>query len=498
MGQSLPASLFVLGNVFPQNGGVTHAVYARANALAETSARVVIATVGYDPDFLENVRHHKATGNIDPRVEVVSQYERWEGRPVRARAAEKNSRWSYFPDSGRRNAFRVFNEDGEYVRYEAYRDSGVIEFIDHFVPPWTRVRKTMFDARGVARKDLYMSHVENRPEFQVLRDNLGHPHASSKLNSSGKPVTFLSHSDGVEYQSEIDMAVPWLQHLVDGMPEVVVFIDKREFVRPLTLLHGSEVKRVFVMHSSHLDWPFTDPEKISPTVRDAFDEIVAGRVDRMVFLTSHQAEEAERVVGGRDRFSVIPHYVVPTPSVDVKRERDLLVTVARYHSAKNLGAALEVFARVLRVIPHARYEIYGYGPDLVRLKEYASSLGVSANVSFKGFTDSSAVVFARASASLLTSRYEGFGLVLLESLAVGTPVVSFDTRYGPRDIIRDGVDGFVVPYGDDGLQIAADAIVRLFEDPTLAAQMGGAAVEVADRFSKEFSADAWRDLIANL
>ena len=491
-------TLFVIGNIFPRNGGVTHAVYARANALAEESSRTVIATVGYDPNFSENVRYHKAVGNIHPQVEVVSQYEQWQGQAVRPRVAERNPLWSYFHDSRRANAYRVFNEDGEYIRYEAYRDSGVVEFIDHFAPPWTRVRKAVFDSRGVPRKDLYMSHSENRPEFQVLRDNLGRPRVSSKLDASGRPITYLSHFDEVEYRSEVEMAVPWLQSIVDEMREAVLFIDKREFVRPLAALSGLQLKRVFVMHSSHLDRPFTDPKKFSPSVSDAFDELAGGRIDRMVFLTKHQAEDAAEVVGFQNRFSVIPHYVVPPGPIVEQREGDLLVTVARYHPAKNLGAALKIFARVLNVLPSARYEIYGYGPELRALEELATDLEIADRVSFEGFTDTPADIFSRASVSLLTSRYEGFGLVLLESLSAGTPVVSFDTRYGPRDIVRDGVDGFVVPYGDEGLDAAADAVIRLLEDRALNARMGAAGRDVVDRFSMENSAAAWRDLLASL
>jgi poly(glycerol-phosphate) alpha-glucosyltransferase len=83
-------------------------------------------------------------------------------------------------------------------------------------------------------------------------------------------------------------------------------------------------------------------------------------------------------------------------------------------------------------------------------------------------------------------------LTQLECLTVGTPVVVYDVRYGPAEIVRDGIDGFVVPEGD--LQAAADSIVRLLLDPALRARMSASAIQVTERFSRQDYDDAWLDL----
>jgi poly(glycerol-phosphate) alpha-glucosyltransferase len=71
-------------------------------------------------------------------------------------------------------------------------------------------------------------------------------------------------------------------------------------------------------------------------------------------------------------------------------------------------------------------------------------------------------------------------------------VVVYDVRYGPSEIVRDGLDGFVVPEGD--LEAAADSIVRLLLDPALRARMSASAMEVTERFSRQEYEDAWLDL----
>jgi poly(glycerol-phosphate) alpha-glucosyltransferase len=71
-------------------------------------------------------------------------------------------------------------------------------------------------------------------------------------------------------------------------------------------------------------------------------------------------------------------------------------------------------------------------------------------------------------------------------------VVVYDVRYGPAEIVRDGMDGFVVPEGD--LQAAADEVVRLLLDPALRARMSASATQVTERFSRQEYEDAWLDL----
>jgi glycosyltransferase involved in cell wall biosynthesis len=94
----------------------------------------------------------------------------------------------------------------------------------------------------------------------------------------------------------------------------------------------------------------------------------------------------------------------------------------------------------------------------------------------------------------MSSRKEGFPMVLLEAMSVGLPVVSYDCPTGPRDIIREGVDGYVVPDGDgDAL---ATALSRLMEDPELRKAFGAAAVEGAARYDIATIAGRWEELLA--
>ena len=96
---------------------------------------------------------------------------------------------------------------------------------------------------------------------------------------------------------------------------------------------------------------------------------------------------------------------------------------------------------------------------------------------------------AAAACLIGTTRREALPLTLLEALAVGTPVVVYDIRYGPAEIVRDGVDGFVVPAED--ANAAAKAVVRLLTEPELRDHLSLNARQVTIRFSRRVHDHAW-------
>jgi poly(glycerol-phosphate) alpha-glucosyltransferase len=216
-----------------------------------------------------------------------------------------------------------------------------------------------------------------------------------------------------------------------------------------------------------------------------------------VFLTNAQRADAEVKYGRQDNFFVIPHPVLPALSNRViQRDPKLVVMLARPHYHKRLDHAIRAFAEVLRVVPDARLEIYGRGPEEAHYQRQIDKLRVGDSVKLAGYTNRPDEIFQRAALSLLTSRIEGFALVVLESLKHGCPVISYDIRYGPSEIISDGVDGVLVEEGDvDGM---AREIVRVLTTPSLDQRLSEAALSAAERFSPDVFIDRWSALFNTL
>ncbi|KZN58243.1 hypothetical protein N473_05740 [Pseudoalteromonas luteoviolacea CPMOR-1] len=134
-------------------------------------------------------------------------------------------------------------------------------------------------------------------------------------------------------------------------------------------------------------------------------------------------------------------------SSDVQRDNYILC-VGRLVEQKALHHAINAFALVVKNHPSLRLKIIGTGPLESELKDLATQLNVIANVDFEGFKSNVSDYYTKAQLTLLSSAYEGFPNVLLESLALGTPVVSFDCQSGPREIISSSDAGELVTQGD--------------------------------------------------
>jgi glycosyltransferase involved in cell wall biosynthesis len=139
----------------------------------------------------------------------------------------------------------------------------------------------------------------------------------------------------------------------------------------------------------------------------------------------------------------------------------VLIAVGRLHKQKDFKTLLNAFALVLKKID-ARLIVLGEGEDRTMLENKAKELGIFNKVSFYGFMNNPLAFVKKSSIFVLSSAWEGFGNVVAESLAVGTPVVSTDCPWGPAEILEYGKYGKLVPVGD--FFMLADNILKTLEE----------------------------------
>jgi len=167
----------------------------------------------------------------------------------------------------------------------------------------------------------------------------------------------------------------------------------------------------------------------------------------------------------RDRIRVVPMPVVPAslfaepPPVPEhpwfgRADIPLVLGAGALCARKDFATLLRAFARVRAERP-CRLVILGRGNYRERLLSLAGELGIAEDFSLPGFLPEPYAYMAHADLFAFTSRWEGLGFVLIEALALGTPVVSTDCPSGPREILADGRYGTLVPVGDDARLAAA-------------------------------------------
>ncbi|MCA1995460.1 MAG: glycosyltransferase, partial [Coleofasciculus sp. S288] len=139
-------------------------------------------------------------------------------------------------------------------------------------------------------------------------------------------------------------------------------------------------------------------------------------------------------------------------------EPPVILGVGRLVEQKDFSTLIRAFNQVRQIQP-ARLMILGSGREKSRLKALVQELGLEDDVAMPGFVQNPYAYMARSAVFVLSSAWEGFGNVIVEAMAVGTPVVSTDCQSGPAEILDDGKYGSLVPVGDS--KAIAEAILSV-------------------------------------
>jgi GalNAc-alpha-(1->4)-GalNAc-alpha-(1->3)-diNAcBac-PP-undecaprenol alpha-1,4-N-acetyl-D-galactosaminyltransferase len=198
------------------------------------------------------------------------------------------------------------------------------------------------------------------------------------------------------------------------------------------------------------------------------------------------------------RIHVLPNFVRDLPPAPVRTQQssDTILAVGRLDRQKGFDLLIRAFASSALAGRGVRLTILGKGTERDALLSLARELEVEHSVSLPGVVEDPENWMARATVFALPSRYEGFPNVLLEAMAMGCAVIAADCDSGPRDIVRNGVDGLLVPVED--VAALADSLGKLFEDASLRDRLSAAAVSVRERYKKEPILRRWELLIGGV
>jgi glycosyltransferase involved in cell wall biosynthesis len=198
---------------------------------------------------------------------------------------------------------------------------------------------------------------------------------------------------------------------------------------------------------------------------------------------------------------VVPNPVLPFSSAGTNRpcqqnsaDAPKVLGMGRLIPLKGFDKLIRAFATCSQTHPDWHLIIVGEGPERPKLQQLIEELGVARRVALPGRVTDPAQLLGDASLFVLSSAYEGFPNALCEAMAVGLPVISFDCPFGPREIIRDGYDGLLVP-ADDEKALAA-ALGELMSDSNRRASLGHHAREITHRFSLEKVMNTWEEILA--
>jgi GalNAc-alpha-(1->4)-GalNAc-alpha-(1->3)-diNAcBac-PP-undecaprenol alpha-1,4-N-acetyl-D-galactosaminyltransferase len=239
-----------------------------------------------------------------------------------------------------------------------------------------------------------------------------------------------------------------------------------------------------------------DPEMLSPgKMWEVLRQWTYPFADRITVQTERAGKYFPRL---RDRVVVMPNPVVLPPDAITGLPPQLpgdrqLIAIGRLDPQKGFDLLLRAFARLADQHQTWNLTILGEGELRAELETLRTELGLQYRVQLLGRVSNPHDYLKQADIFVMSSRFEGFPNALCEAMACGLAVISTDCRNGPREIIRDGVDGMLVPTED--VPALAIAMEQLMSDEAKRKSLANRSAEITQRFGLEQVMLLWETLI---
>jgi len=282
-----------------------------------------------------------------------------------------------------------------------------------------------------------------------------------------------------------------LKTYVDKVKPDIILTARTELIPGIIAVKG-DVPLVYESHSSYIAHQYLSDGFFSLMKSELRNRNVK-HVDMLVTLTNGDAFEWRKLT---KNVCVIPNVVhLNTCGSYSDCKNKTAIFVGRYSRQKDIGGLLKIWRIVHYRFPDWELHIYGgFGEEQESIIDAIDKM----DINIKACPPTSAIFekYRESSILLLTSLFEPFGLVLPEAMSCGLPVVAFDCPYGPRDIIRDGIDGFVV--GNRDINLFAEKVCLLMGSYNLRVEMGKNGILSSARYKDTSIMPQWIKLFMSL
>lgn len=297
----------------------------------------------------------------------------------------------------------------------------------------SKLRTSVLDLMNFFRNntiDLLISHMSLTNIVSLI---------AKKLSGKQFPIIIVEHNTpSVKYQNEgwHRKPIPWLMRLTYKHADVIVAVSDgvKEDLAKITSVPRVNIRRIY-----------------NPVVSDAIMEKALEPVNH-------------KWLNQKNKYKVI-------------------LGIGRLERVKNFEMLIDAFYLVYHHVKDARLIILGEGSERRNLEHHIEKLGLKDVVDLPGFVSNPYSYLSRASVFVLTSNYEGLGLVLIEAMAVGTEVIATDCPSGPREILAEGKYGRLIPLGD------RDGLARALLDKLIEEDKSSFSVQKLIERAKDFSID---------
>ncbi|WP_405294781.1 glycosyltransferase [Methanobrevibacter sp.] len=465
-------------------GGITNSIFKRANYLAgkDYCVNLVSFDLIKNFDFILDMFHE--SGVLSRNVNFINVYEYYSKK----NCLDDDCSYTDFQD--------LKNDDNLFIKITENNDRSIT--IDYY-------ENQLFDT--IVKSELFIDNVLVYRKFQknfkqefFTRDGFRYLITKRKKGrdrfilhdrNSDKYIKFREINDFLYYFMDEICSIedkPFL--FCDSTSHYYNMNGVKEDVYKIGVMHGNP----YVLDNEPIDY-------ISPRINHLSH---LNDLETLVVLTNEVKDDLINELH-QDKFTVIPNFI-PDELLQTdlaSKEVNKIRIFSRISPEKQIADAISAFKIVCDTKPDAILEIYGRAltdnekSELEMLKKLVEQLHLEDHVFFKGFLADVNVEMQKSLCTLIISKHEGLPLALLESMANATPVICYDFKYSPKDVITNGKDGIIVQKGN--IDQLANEMIRLLDNPQIAIDLGiNAREKIKNNFSTSSTGYKWEELMKNV
>lgn len=374
---------------------------------------------------------------------------------------------------------QMFDDQGHIIRDDGYDTRGFLSITSYYG-----------QRGGVSSEDVY--DVQGKVVIQFLY------HEQPNSNIEQTAIILNSNKTKYVFHTLVDFTAFFYDEIANKDKGAIFIADRSYLVDPGLIKMKNKVPVFEFWHNTYSSSNNQDGK---------FSEVMKTELSSLSNLAGYILPTKE---GSRSLKNRLPSYLPVFNAtvalnqgaiLQVSKEYDpnKVIMIARIDRQKNIKDALQAFHLIHKKKPQAELFIYGYIYDQAyneELQQLAQTLGIERAVHFEVYRNSQKTLYDKAAVMIMTSENEGWGMAINEALASGVPVISYDTCFGPSEIITDGEDGFIIPKGNFE-KLSQKALV-LLNDRNLRMQFSKNAILNMKRYDIGHVSKLWSEVIHKL
>jgi glycosyltransferase involved in cell wall biosynthesis len=327
----------------------------------------------------------------------------------------------------------------------------------------------------------FLAELKKRNHSVVLLSNFqSELHSKAEVNNVEIYAFKVNKTSFLDYRLKIKVE----KILIEQKPDAIILNSALEMKTIGLAIQASGCTNVILMRGIPV------PMKLNPLKRYLFLHVVSHVVVNSNYVKKSLANVLKYI---KNEPTIIYHGIQPDSMVFSEGTTKNIAIVGRLSYEKGVDIALKVIQKVLDHQPDAKLWIIGDGKERNSLRKLTIGLGVEQSVEYFGFLDNVDELLSKCSILIMTSRWEGFGLVLLEAMKLKIPCVAFD-HTAANEIIVDNKTGFLIP--NMNVDLMSERLIYLLLNPEKARKMGENGNDLLySTFTLEKSIDKYEELI---